>query len=168
MLEQALIDGLKFAREGRHLQGQLPLSQLSEVTERLLDSAGNVSYALRGFVDRRGKPGIEVQTQARLALVCQRCLNRLDFDLRRHTRFMLIADGVVLPGLEDEETETEAVPAETVANVRELVEQEVLLGLPLAPTHPDGACAAPEQAQRTERASPFAVLGQLKDSKHAD
>ena len=164
MLEQALIDGLKFAREGHRLQGSLPLARLPQVAEELLDSAGNVSYELTGFVDSRGRPGIEVETRARLGLVCQRCLDRLDFDLHRRTRFMLIADAAPLPGLDDEETETEAVPVEAVARVNDLIEQELLLGLPMAPTHPEGTCAAPDQPHGSQSASPFAVLALLKDS----
>ena len=168
MLEQALIDGLKFAREGQRLQGALPLSRLPRVAEELLEPVGNVSYELTGFVDSRGKPGIEVQTRARLGLVCQRCLNRLDFDLLRHTRFLLVAGEGPLPSLDAEEIETEAVPVEAVANVNDLIEQELLLGLPIAPAHPDGTCAAPDQPRGAELASPFAVLGRLKDSERAN
>ena len=168
MSEQAVIDGLRFAREGQRLQGNLPLSRLPRVAAELLDPGGSVSYELTGIVDSRGKPGIEVQTRAQLALVCQRCLNRLDFDLDRHTRFMLVADEAALPELGEEDTETEAVPIEAVANVVDLVEQEVLLGLPIAPSHPDGACAPPDRPGSAAPDSPFAVLRQLKDSENVD
>ena len=168
MFEQAVIDGLRFAREGQRLQGHLPLSRLPRVGAELLDPAGRVSYELTGFVDSRGKPGIEMQTRAQFAMVCQRCLNRLDFDLDRHTRFMLVADEAALPELGEEDTETEAVPIEAVANVVDLVEQEVLLGLPIAPSHPDGACTAPDRPHSVEPHSPFAVLRRLKDSENID
>lgn len=168
MHEQALIDGLKFAREGQRLQGSLPLSRLPRVAEELIDSGGDVSYALTGVVDSSGKPGIEVETRARLGLKCQRCLNRLDFDLRRHTRFMLVPDTGTLPALGEEEVETEAVPVETVGNVNDLIEQELLLGLPMAPAHPEGTCAAPDQPRGGELSSPFAVLGRLKDPERAN
>jgi uncharacterized protein len=164
-----VIDGLKFAREGERLQGNLPLSRLPRVAAELPDPAGSgVSYELKGFVDSRGKPGIDVQIRAQFALVCQRCLSRLDFDLDRHTRFMLVADEAALPELGEEDTETEAVPIEAVANVVDLVEQEVLLDLPIAPSHPDGACAAPDRPHSVEPDSPFAVLRRLKDSENVD
>ena len=168
MSGQAVIDGLKFAREGQRLQGTLPLSGLPGVAAELLDPAGRVSFELTGFVDSRGKPGIEVQTRARIALVCQRCLNRLDFDLDRHTRFMLVAAEAALPQLGEEDTETEAVPIDTVANVADLVEQEILLGLPIAPSHPEGQCAPPDGPRSIEPDSPFAVLRQLKDSQNVN
>jgi uncharacterized protein len=165
MFEQA-IDGLRFALEGQRLQGNLPLSRLPRVAAELLDPAGSVSYELKGFVDGRGRPGIEVQTRARFALVCQRCLNGLDFDLDRHTRFMLVADEAALPELGEEETETEAVPIEAVASLDDLIEQEILLGLPIAPSHPDGVCTAPDRPQGAEPDSPFAVLRRLKGSEN--
>jgi len=168
MLEQAAIDGLKFAREGQRLQGNLPLASLPGVAAELIDPAGSVSYALTGFVDDRGRPGIEVRTRAQLALVCQRCLSRMDFEHDRHTQLMLVADSAALPELGEEEFETEAVPVETVANVADLVEQEVLLGLPIAPSHADGTCTPPDAPRSAKPDSPFAVLRQLKDSENVN
>ena len=165
MFEQALIDGLKFAREGRCLQGLLPLSRLPRVAEELFDASGSVSYELTGFVDGNGRPGIEAQTRTQLPMVCQRCLDRFDFDLERRTRFLLVSNEAQLPDLEDEAMETETVSIEAVTNVADLVEQEVLLGMPIAPAHPAGQCRAPEQPQAAKPDSPFAVLGQLKRAK---
>lgn len=162
MSEQALIDGLKFARERQRLQGEVALAQLPRVVDELLDPAGSVCYALTGFVDGRGRPGIEVDTRGRLAMICQRCLSRLDFELDRHTRFMLVAESGELPDLALEDAEIETVPLEAVANVADLIEQEVLLGLPISPAH--AQCSAPAELRPVERASPFAVLGRLKDT----
>ena len=165
MFEQALIDGLRFAREGQRLLGQLPLSSLPRVAEELLETTGSVSYALTGFVDSNGRPGIVAQTQAQLPLICQRCLNRLDFDLHRHTRFLLVSDEAELPALENEEMDMETVSIEAVKNVADLIEQEVLLALPMVPAHAEGGCAAHGQSQAPKQESPFAVLGQLKNSE---
>ena len=165
MFEQALIDSLKFAREGQRLQGQMPLSRLPRVAEELLETTGGVSYELTGFVDSNGRPGIEADTRTQLPLLCQRCLNRLDFDLHRHTRFLLVSNETELPELENEELETETVPIEAVTNVADLIEQEILLGLPMAPAHADGACVTLGSAQATKPDSPFAVLRQLKKSE---
>ena len=164
MFEQALIDGLKFAREGQRLQGELPLSRLPQVVDELFETTGSVSYELTGFVDSKGRPGIEVQTQAQLPLICQRCLSRLDFELDRHTRFLLVSSETEWPDLEDEAMDTETVSIAAVTNVTDLIEQEVLLGIPLAPAHTDVGCAAPGRPQAPKHDSPFAILEQLKNS----
>ena len=168
MFEAALIDGLKFARERQRLEGDLPVARLPRLAEDLFDSAGNVSYALAGFVDERGRPGIDVRTRARLGLVCRRCLSRVDFDLDRRTRFLLAADEAELPELAEEGMEIETVTLQSVSNVFDLIEQEVLLGLPMAPSHPEGACTPPEQPAQAESDSPFAALRRLKDSEQID
>ena len=132
-----MIDGLKFAREGQRLRGSVPVVRLTRIAEELFERAGNVSYVLAGRFDRNGKPAIEIEVRGLLALVCQRCLGRLDFEFERHSRLLLAVAGEALPSVDAEKVDTETVPVESVANVLDLVEQEVLLGLPLAPAHPN-------------------------------
>jgi uncharacterized protein len=164
MSEQASIDGLKFAREGQRLRGSVPVVQLRRIAEELFERTGDVSYSLEGRFDRNGKPVIDVEVRALLALVCQRCLGHLELELERHSRLVLAAVGESLPSVDTEKFGTETVPVESVANVLDLVEQEVLLGIPLAPAHPAGMCGLPEDQSDRRDASPFSVLAQLKVS----
>lgn len=159
-----MIDGLKFAREGRRLRGNVPVVRLPRIAEELFERTGHVSYVLEGRFDRNGKPAIDVEVRGLLALMCQRCLGRLELELERHSRLVLAAAGESLPSVDAEKFDTETVPVESVANVLDLVEQEVLLGIPLAPAHPAGTCGLPVDQSDRQNASPFSVLAQLKES----
>jgi len=159
-----MIDGLKFAREGQRLEGSVPVARLARIAEELFEHTGYVSYVLEGRLARNGKPVIDVEVRGLLALVCQRCLGHLEFGLERHSRLVLAADGESLPSVDAEKFDTETVPVESVANVMDLVEQEVLLGIPLAPAHPAGKCGLPVDRSEQRNASPFSVLAQLKVS----
>ena len=164
MSQQQSIDGVKFAREGQRLRGNVPVERLSRIVDELFERTGDVSFVLAGHVDRNGKPVIDVEVRALLYLVCQRCLCRLEFNLERHSRLFLAVPGQVLPSIDSETTDAETVPAESVANVLDVVEQEVLLGVPFAPAHEEGKCVLPARQLDGQIESPFSALAQLKAS----
>jgi uncharacterized protein len=163
MSEQALIDGLKFAAEARHLAGELAVAAMPRLQDSVFEPAGRVLYELTGMTGRHGRPLIEVSVQGSVPLVCQRCLGRLDYELKRRSRLVLVDDAAMLPDVAQEDPDTESIPAAEVANVADLVEQEVLLGLPLAPVH-EAPCVGRTEQPEAPADSPFAVLRTLKRS----
>jgi uncharacterized protein len=161
MSEQAQIDGLKFAAEASHLTGDLAVAAMPRLQDSVFEPVGNVVYELAGKTNRHGQPLIEVYVRGSIPLVCQRCLERLDFDLHRRSRLVLVEEGRELPDVAQEDPDTETIPAAEVGNVADLVEQEVLLGLPLAPVH-EAPCTGRTDAPEAPTDSPFAVLRTLK------
>jgi uncharacterized protein len=164
MSEPALIDALKFAREQRRLEGELDVARMPRLQDIVYEQAGSVRYSLAGMLDARGRPTIAASVHGMIPLVCQRCLERLDYALDRRSRLVLVADEGQLPDVAEEDPEIEAIAAVEAANVADLIEQEVLLGLPLAPVHepPCNPGPAPEE-EKIE--SPFAVLRTLKQDQ---
>ncbi|MCC6531526.1 MAG: DUF177 domain-containing protein [Burkholderiales bacterium] len=126
------------------------------------ERSGVIVYTLAGSMNDQSKPVLDVAVEGALALTCQRCLERLDYDLRRRSRFVLVSSADALPdvGAEDPASETMAVDA--VSDVADVVEQEVLLALPIAPMHAAGGCRANSEPSPEPTPSPFAVLGKLK------
>ncbi len=164
MSEQAFIDGLKFAQEHERLQGSVAISTMPRLADVVLEQSGHADFDLKGSVGRNSRAVIDVEVRAKLALTCQRCLDRLDYALERKSRLLLIPDGGRLPDVGTEDPEAEALPASAVANVTDLIEQEILLGLPLSPVHPEGQCKNDVGVQNEGPSSPFAVLAGLKTS----
>ncbi|MGH8663903.1 MAG: YceD family protein [Burkholderiales bacterium] len=164
MSEQVLIDGLKFASEGRRCAGELALAAMPRLQDSIFEPAGRVHYALIGMTDRHGQPIIEVSVRGTVPLQCRRCLERLDYVLDRTSRLAPVAPGAQLPDVAEEDPDTEAIAAAEVANVADLIEQEVLLGLPLAPVH-DGPCTPAQGPAAAKVESPFAVLRTLKQKQ---
>lgn len=160
MLEQAEIDGLKFAREAQRLAGELDVAAMPRLQDSLFESTGQVLYALVGTMDRHGHPVIEVTVRGTIPLVCQRCLERLDYGLNRLSRLVLVADADALPDVAEEDPDSETIAAADVVNVADLIEQEVILGLPFAPMHESPCGLAPVPQPRAD--SPFAVLRSLQ------
>lgn len=165
MSEQAPIDGFEFAREGRRLEGEMAVSALQRLHDVVVDTSGAVRYRIEGSIDTQRRPVLDVTVEATLPLTCQRCLERMDYELKRRSRFLLVEGGEELPDVAEEDPETETMPVDALTDVADLVEQEVLLGLPIAPMHDEAACDAVRALPKDESPSPFAVLEQLKDKQ---
>lgn len=162
MSAQAPIDAVQFAREGRRLEGEIAVAAMERLHDVLAEAIGTVGYSVQGSIDAKRRAVLEVRVGGTLPLICQRCLERMDYELRRTSRFVVAEEGQALPDVADEDPDTETMPPEVLADVADLVEQEVLLGLPIAPTHAAGTCDAATDGAADPRPSPFAVLEQLK------
>jgi len=146
---------------------EIPLDQLPRVRAQLAGPGGKV----RGVVHFRREAGFPVaglEMDGVATLVCQRCLEPMKWPLGGTARVALVAA----------ESEADRVPQEfeTVhapegrIRVRDLVEEELVLALPLVPLHADpGECRdgedAPEPAadppEEPETQKPFERLGEL-------
>lgn len=162
MSDQAPIDALQFAREGRRLEGDMAVAEMPRLHDLVTETTGVVRYRIEGSISAQRKPVLDVAVEATLPLLCQRCLDRVDYELRRTSHFVLTEGEQALPDVADEDPDTETLPADALADIEDVVEQEVLLGVPIAPMHPAGACVAVSDGDREARVSPFAVLEQLK------
>lgn len=133
------IDSLDFARKGMELRGEINVADMPRLQDVLATPDGYVSFILRGTPGKNGKSVLELKLDGTCQLRCQRCLQGLLYRIDTISRLMPVAedelDGV-LPGEEG----IERIPAQVQQDVVELIEEEILLGLPLAPRHELGAC----------------------------
>ena len=157
---EILIDSLEFAHERRRLSGILPVGSLSRLADMLADDADSLSWVVSGEHDADHKPFLVIEVAGELQLKCQRCLGALQHGLRIRSRLQLVPKGAAWP---DENLEDDRVdPIEALANqsVLDLLEDEVLLALPIAPRH--GTCLTPGYDDGSAVVSPFATLAKLK------
>jgi uncharacterized protein len=127
----------------------------------LASSHGTLTYVVRGL--REGdRYMLEVALSGVCHLRCQRCLGELVYPLDMTSRLQLVsADRLDEIGADDD---VDCIEASSQMDVLALIEDELLLGLPFAPKHPDGACSqSPEGLEQS--ANPFSVLAGLK-KKH--
>lgn len=161
MSQQIVIDSLSFAREGRSLQGELPVSGLERLHDMLAEVAGVVVYRLNGRMGRQGKHQLVLEVVGEIPLVCQRCLGRFDHPLSIVSTLELVADEADLSQDELEDDSRDFLVAQKELDVAALIEDEIILALPVAPRHED--CALPGGNTCGTKVSPFAALKALKD-----
>ena len=164
MSRRVVIDSLVFAREGRSLQGELPVSSLARILDMLADQEGELNYRVQGQMSPRRRPQLILEVGGRLSLRWQRCLEGIDYPVRVRSVLELISDEEDLTQEEIEDDSKDFLPAEKALDVVALIEDEIILNLPTAPRHE--ACVLPEAGVQAEKVSPFAVLQSLKNRVH--
>lgn len=154
MRQLPVIDGFDFAESGKVLQGVSPIRDFPRLRDLLHADAGDVEYMVSGNRDREGRPALRIELRGILSLSCRRCLEPLDFPVALDA--LLTLSRRESEGDEDPvDSDIERVVASREMAVRELLEDELLLWVPLAPCHT--ACVA-EPTVGSERSSPFANL----------
>lgn len=156
----AVIDGLAFARDGAVLTGAVAVAKLPRLALELVDGQGQLDWQVSGSRDRDGKCWLALDVSGSLGLVCQRCLGRFEFPVGIQTRLLLVPPGQPWPDEELAEDGFDAIAAEKEMALSSLIEDEVLLALPIAPMH--GNCATPMPLENEQEPSPFAALAKLK------
>ena len=151
-----VIDGLQFARARGELRGILDLKDLPRLADTPCKSSG-IQFFLRGGVNPAGKAGIEIKATGKLELTCQRCLEPMEFSLNVDTSLELSADPGFIAQAEDD---VDRVLLEPEMDVAQLVEDEIILILPLVPRH--NLCDGNTLNIQPQKASPFGVLASLK------
>jgi uncharacterized protein len=131
-----------------------------------------VSYSVHGEVLHEGQTGEEIwlhlAAQVVLPLTCQRCLGPVELPVAFSRSFRFVATEELAAAL-DEECEEDVLVLSREFNVLDLIEDELLMTLPVVPKH--DVCPVPIKLQvadadfvdePTEKPNPFAVLEQLK------
>ena len=152
----------------RRVEGRLPLSALTRLADSLVDTRGEVVYALQFDTDTFKVPYVELQAEAALPLLCQRTLQRFELPVRIEQRLGLIRDeadeAALPPGYEPL-----LVPDDGMVHAAELVEDELILAVPVVPVSPGTEAMEqdwPAPEEEVERANPFAALAALKDKRN--
>lgn len=181
------LDVAAFCRDGGHLQGELSLADLPRFAESVLRPAdgadeGLVQWRADGSVQSvaGGSPHclVDLVIHAAPVLECQRCLQPVSvaLDIARRVRFV---HGEETAARLDEELEDDVLALSPRFDLPTLVEDELLLALPLVPRHeacpevPAGLVAsgsAPADAQGPHGpespaeggGNPFAALAALR------
>ena len=157
MLQPAAIDGLAFARNAERVEGRLALDAMPRLA-RSGCSAAALGFVLAGEINQRGKPGLKLAVDGSVRLQCQRCLESLEFPLHLDVQLELAANEAQVAAGDDDEVDR--ILAGPDMDVAALVEDEVLLGLPMVPKH--AQCKAAAGSEVTARPSAFEKLAVLK------
>ena len=137
-----------------------------------LGAEAPVRYQAAGLLhtDAAGTDEVWVQLQADVLvpLTCQRCLGPVEVAVSVDREFRFVATEE-LAAIEDEESEEDVLVLSRNFNLAELVEDELLMALPVAPKHEICPKLVKLQVadadfadEPEEKPNPFAVLQQLK------
>lgn len=103
---------------------------------------------------------LHLEVSGSLPLACQRCLEAIPFNLGVDSLLELLPEGAEMSQDELEDDTRDFLPVAGKLDVAELVEDEILLVLPVAPRHE--RCGLPGTADAGERILPFEQLVGLR------
>lgn len=158
------VDAWRMVAARREFGGRIPLATMVRLRDSLLQPEGDARYVLAFGIDALKVPFAELRIEAELPLECQSSLQRFLLPVQLVQRLGLIrdeADEAALPP----EYEALLVEADGMLKPAELVEDELILALPVVPVSPDAEAVERDfapTAEETAQASPFAALAGLK------
>jgi uncharacterized protein len=163
-----------FAQAAGQLEGAWPVARFERLMELGAPAGGGtqVVFSAQGCMrdDPAGtaEPWIRLRGNATVQLVCQRCLGPVDTVLAFERDFRFVASEA-LAEVEDEESDEDVLVASTAFNLLDLLEDELLMAVPLVPKHVTcpgvvrlRAAAPGFNDEPAPRTNPFAALGALK------
>ncbi len=150
------IDPERAADQGLEFAGALDPAPLARLREVAADDAATISGRFAFHRDEEGRAVMEGSAEASLPLICQRCADLFLFEARAVWRRVFALSEADERGLA--EKGLDVCYHNGPLDVAELVEEELILALPMAPRHPEGC----EPIQRPAAgAHPFAGLAEL-------
>lgn len=163
--QSTVINNIEFAQKALEIHDIIPLLQFSRLESLLANTVGQLDCRLRGGKDANKAAYIELKIEGVLALTCQRCLQPFEHEIKIDVHYVLVRDESEMPAPEDEGDDEDYLPIQAEMQVLELIEDEVLLALPIAPKHEEGACANENNIEAYKQPNPFAKLAMLKSKK---
>lgn len=157
MSRAGTIDGPRFALAREVVTGALAIEDLPRLAEMGCEAAA-LQYAVRGGDSAEGRAALGVEVRGALRLTCQRCLGAFEFPLAATSTLELADSQTEIDAADDER---DRVLASKSMDVAAIVEDEVILALPMVPMH--ASCEAAVAHAAGKEASPFAVLAGLQE-----
>lgn len=163
------------AREGGTVQGEAPLAHFLRLREDLAQVPADamVAWEARGEwrtpLGGEGQAWLHLRIGATVPLVCQRCLDVVQVPMAIDRSFRFAPDETQAAAL-DEDSEEDVLALGPDFDLVQLVEDELLLSLPLVPRHEVCPTAPRLQVQDpgfvgeadAPKVNPFAVLKDLR------
>lgn len=172
------LDVAAFAEAAATLSGRDQFSRYARLAAEASSApAGDTTVNWQAEGQQRAAPGgtgapwLHLKAETGVPLVCQRCLGPVEVPLIVDRWFRFAVDEATAAA-EDEDSDEDVLALGRDFDLRALVEEELLMELPVAPRHevcpePVRLSAADEDFDTAQQArpSPFAMLDKLRTRK---
>ncbi|MFI5444736.1 YceD family protein [Polaromonas sp. UC242_47] len=163
-----------FAQEGLPLVEITPLQNMERLAHELHGLQPDLSINWQAVAELRPQAGAEdvvwlhLQAKAVLPLTCQRCMGAVPTTVEVDQWYRFVADEDIAMA-EDDQSEEDLLVMTPQFDVLEVLEDELLMALPLVPMHdtcPENPVFSAGEAELAEQEDakphPFAALAKLK------
>jgi len=138
MLQPIEVDPWRFCRDAQAWEIRSDVAAFPRLAHEF--TQGTLFCRVVGRTDQRGSLSLDVSISGEVGLTCQRCLGSMPYVVEVERTLYLARNEAELERL-DALPDSDAIQAGERLSLVELVEDEVLLSLPLAPMHAEGECS---------------------------
>jgi len=161
------LDPFKYIGGGLELAGSVALERLTRLDDLLANKQGNVQISIRFSRDEQKFAVVSGEIETEVNLVCQRCRAVDTISIASEFRFALLRKEADIQSLP--ESYEPMLLDKPELDIYELIEEELILALPIVHYHEEGNCS--EALQKSfgkdvnveEKPNPFSVLEKLKN-----
>lgn len=162
------VDPHKCALKRSDYQGVMAQNTMVRLKEAVKDILDDVSVEVRFEIDAQGLTFFHGNLQSKVTLECQRCNEPFDFKIDQPFCFTPVKEGESVEDISDAYDPVELSEHGEI-NLLELLEDEMIISLPLVAMHDQADCKVDEEQLSfgkiepvEKQPNPFAVLKELK------
>lgn len=167
----------EFSQAKASLAGQDSLQKYGRLAKELRDSPSDLKIEWKADGERLRaadgvmRPALHLTAKADLPMTCQLCMGAAQVLVEVDRHFIFVANEAAAAELDDI-SEEDVLVLSSEFDLRELIEDELLMELPLGPRHDECPESPPMSAQDADfdaamqdKPNPFAALESLKSRK---
>ncbi|HSW83942.1 MAG TPA: DUF177 domain-containing protein, partial [Usitatibacter sp.] len=143
-------------------EGTADLHDLPALEDFVADDRVTIHYKVTARLDPTRRKVVSCIIEGFVFLTCQTTLEVFRHEISISDALVLVDSESELPPIEEEREAEDYIVADGPIDVLDLVEEAVLLALPMVPRKPGLEAAGPAEPVAPQRQSPFAALDRLK------
>jgi uncharacterized protein len=155
------VDPQRLSEKPLVLEGTFKPGELERLEDALANGEGELHYRITAALDRRRRKTLSCIIEGFVFLTCQVSLEAFRHDVSISDRLVLVDREEELPPIGEESDAEDYLVADEPLDIRDLVEDAVLLSLPMVPRKP-GLEDTVGGNEAVSRVTPFAALAGLK------
>ncbi len=166
MSDELLIHPERLSERPQVYEGTVGLDALPGLEDSVANDDMELRYSVTARLDGHQRKVVSCIIEGFVFLTCQATLDTFRHPVSINDRLVLVEGEAALPPIEEEADTEDYLVADEPIEVRELVEDAVILALPMVPRKPgleESEARAKPAAEKSP--SPFAKLASLKKSQ---
>jgi len=165
MSDEYLIHPDQLSANPQVLEGTFLPGDLERLLESLANGDGELRYRVTARLDTLRRKVVSCIIEGFVFLTCQSSLEVFRYGIAIDDRLVLVDAESELPSIEEESETEDYLVADEPLDIRDLVEDAVLLALPMVPRKPGLEATKGGAGDAVRKESPFAALASLKKDK---
>ncbi len=142
-------------------EGDFDLEEFPRLAEALAEGGAKLHYRVAASLDKQRRKVVSCIIEGFVFLTCQVSLEEFRHGISIDERLVLVDNESQLPSIQEESDAEDYLVADGPVDVLDLVEDAILLSLPMIPRKP-GVEATGAKKEKGTQESPFAALASLK------